>query len=83
MSHPSHELTDATVMMNNEPTCTLHRVWQSFPLCGCDLRNALQTLLVEIEAETGVIAADDLRDEPGYDLDSVEVGVTCSVDASS
>ena len=27
------ELTDATVMMNNEPTDTLHRTWQSFPRC--------------------------------------------------
>ena len=27
------ELTDATVMMNNEPTDTLHRIWQSFPRC--------------------------------------------------
>ena len=29
------ELTDATVMMNNEPTDTLHRIWQSFPRCLC------------------------------------------------
>ena len=27
------ELTDATVMMNNEPTDTPHRIWQSFPRC--------------------------------------------------
>ena len=27
------ELTDATVMIHNEPTYTLHRIWQSFPRC--------------------------------------------------
>ena len=27
------ELTDATVMMNNDLTDTLHRIWQSFPRC--------------------------------------------------
>ena len=27
------ELTDATVLMNNDPSDTLHRIWQSFPRC--------------------------------------------------
>ena len=35
------------------------------------------------KAETGVIAPDDLPDEPGDDMDLVEVGVACSDDASS
>ena len=48
-----------------------------------DWKHALQTLLVAIEAETGVIATDDLPDEPGDDMDLVEVGVACSNDASS
>ena len=48
-----------------------------------DRKHALQTLLVAIEAETGVIATDDLPDEPGDDMDLVEVGVACSDDESS
>ena len=48
-----------------------------------DRKHALQTFLVAIKAETGVIAADDSPDEPGDDMDLVEVGVACSDDASS
>ena len=48
-----------------------------------DRKRALQTLLVAIEAETGVIATDNLPVEPGDDMDLVEVGVACSDDASS
>ena len=48
-----------------------------------DRKHALQTLLVAIKAETGVIAKDDLPDDPGDDMDLVEVGVACSDDASS
>ena len=39
----------------------------------------MQTLLVPIEAETGVFA----MDEPGDVMYLVEVGVVCSDDASS
>ena len=46
-----------------------------------DRKHALQTLLVAIKAETGVIATDDSSDEPGDDMDLVEVGVACSDDA--
>ena len=47
-----------------------------------DRKHALQTLLVAIKAETGFIATDDWPDEPGDDMDLVEVGVACSDDAS-
>ena len=48
-----------------------------------DRKHALQTLLVAIEAEIGAIVTDDLPDEPGDDMDLVEVGVAVSDDASS
>ena len=48
-----------------------------------DRKHALQTFLVSIKAKTVVIATDDLPDEPGDDMDLVEVGVACSDDASS
>ena len=48
-----------------------------------DRKHALQTLLVALKAETGVLVTDDLPDEPGDDMDLVEVGVACSDDASS
>ena len=46
-------------------------------------KHALQTLLAATKAETGVITTDDLPDEPGDDMDLVEVGVACSDDAFS
>ena len=52
-------------------------------LIQVDRKHALQTLLVTIKAETGVIATDDLLDEPCDDTDLVEVCVACSDDASS
>ena len=48
-----------------------------------DRNRALQTLIVANEAETGVIATDDLPHESGDDVDPVEVGVACSDGAIS